>query len=827
MAFNFDTFGQTPETTQNKSGGFDFNTFGTTQETNPNITADQKSAQTYGATFPAVTGESPLKAGLKALGNIPSSAIGLVKGIGSAILHPIQTIKGIGGVAVGGVQKLIPGQQAQEEQFNQFTTILKDRYGSLENLQRTATNDPFGFGTDILGVLQGGAAIAGKTAQLNKVLSAVAKTVTKPVAKTAGAITKGVQKTTKFGVSQATGLNPETITNIIDNPQAFSQEALKTATRQNLGSSVKEAIDTRLDNLSDIGSGYNTIRETPSVVTIPQGTVESVLNKYGIKVVDGKVKITAEAKPLTSADKIALEDFINVYGNEQQLSSNAFLNARQGLSQLSKYDAAKTGNLTPIARELRGIYDDFGKTQIKGLKELDELYAPEVKQLSQIKKDYLTPTGEFKDGAINKIANLTGVGKEQVLNRLEKIVPGVEQRIKIVKAAEDIEKASGLKVGTYARGALQTGALVFGAATGNIPVIITAIVSSPEIAVKLLKAYGYTNKTAQPIIKTLYGMANDVNNFRLPGQFQKYVEDYIKNPKLGMSIEDITQRTEPPITKLSTANNNIQPKTSNKNIPPNISQPKVESSIIKGIQKTDNQGRLYSEGKVKLDDLTLSEDGISTAKYNISQGNLSKTREPITVFIDKDTGQKSLISGYHRFIEAKNKGLKELDAKYYYGKLNNDNVSISPKTEFLKSTQSSLLQEAKKYKTAEEFVNNQNIIYHGTPEKFSKFDTLKSEGNATWFTADKNEILSGKSGAVQGQGQKMNIMERYVKPNLKLATPEQANKLYTDQLIGEGYRGVKYPAYEGQPEWTKLFYPNEDTITKSQLTDIWKKANKK
>ena len=273
---------------------------------------------------------------------------------------------------------------------------------------------------------------------------------------------------------------------------------------------------------------------------MPQGTVQSVLKKYGIEVVDGKVKSTAEAKPLTTADKTALEDFINVYGNEPQLSSNAFLNARSGLSQLSKYDAAKTGNLNVIARDLRGVYDDLGKGQIKGLSELDAQYAPEVKALNQIKKDYLTATGEFKDGAINKIANLTGAGKDQILNRLEQIVPGVTQRIKLVKAAEDIEKASGLKVGTYARAGLG----VFGVSTFNIPAILTAIIASPEVAVRLLKAYGYTKKTAEPITRALYGMANDVNNFRLPGGMQNYISEYIKNPKAGMSIEDIT-RSQP------------------------------------------------------------------------------------------------------------------------------------------------------------------------------------------------------------------------------------------------------------------------------------------
>jgi len=145
------------------------------------------------------------------------------------------------------------------------------------------------------------------------------------------------------------------------------------------------------------------------------------------------------------------------------------------------------------------------------------------------------------------------------------------------------------------------------------------------------------------------------------------------------------------------------------------------------------------------------------------------------------------------------------------------------------TTPSPLIQEAKKYKTAEEFVKSQPVIYHGTPAKFEKFDISISEGGATWFTSSKKEIVSGEAGAVQSAGQKLNIMERYPKSDLKLATRELEDKFMTDQLIQQGYRGVKYPAetakgYESA-EWTKLWFPNEDTITKSELTDIWKEAD--
>jgi len=514
----------------------------------PVATADERSASQYGATFPSVTGENPLVAGAKATGNIPSSAFNLGKNVLSAVMNPIDTLSGIGNTVLGGINRgieKVTGYQVEKgasgEQrnatFDALASALKERYGSLENLQRTATNDPFGFGSDVLGVIDLGAGAFGQTARLANIESRLAQAVTRPATAVIDATRTAASKATKFGVSQATGLSPETIANVVETPSAFKASAIAENTRANLASSVKETIDARLENLSDIGSGYETIRKSPGIVEVKpvqvileDGTpkitsLEQILSDNGIKLVDGKVKMTSESLPMSATDRTALEDFIGTYGNEKTLSNNAFLNTRQELSRLAKYEEGKTGNLQRLSRELRDYYDSLGKDQITGLKDLDAKYAPEVGELKQIKKDYLQANGEFKDGAINKIANLSGKGKDQVLARLEAIQPGVTQRIKVLKAAEDIEASSGLKVGTYAR----VGTTGLGVATGNIPLIIASILAVPEVAVPLIRAYGVTANKAGPIVEILKRMANDVNGFRMAGQILPYVQSYLNN----------------------------------------------------------------------------------------------------------------------------------------------------------------------------------------------------------------------------------------------------------------------------------------------------------
>lgn len=146
-----------------------------------NTLKEQRSALETRAFFPARTGESPMKAGLKAAGNLFSSAGTLAFNIGSAILNPIQTVKGVGLLAKGVGEKLgreilertpvktkveqVPEGEA-EQIFNLVSDSLKERFGSLEAAQRTATNDPLGFAFDVVPILSG-LGITTKVSRLN------------------------------------------------------------------------------------------------------------------------------------------------------------------------------------------------------------------------------------------------------------------------------------------------------------------------------------------------------------------------------------------------------------------------------------------------------------------------------------------------------------------------------------------------------------------------------------------------------------------------------------------------------------------------------------
>lgn len=98
-----------------------------------------------------------------------------VSGIAQAAAHPGQTLKALGGLASGIVQKAIPGEQENEKFANALGEIVKNRYGSLENFKNTVLEDPVGFLSDASILLTGGGAAVSKLGQVSKI-GQVAKT---------------------------------------------------------------------------------------------------------------------------------------------------------------------------------------------------------------------------------------------------------------------------------------------------------------------------------------------------------------------------------------------------------------------------------------------------------------------------------------------------------------------------------------------------------------------------------------------------------------------------------------------------------------------------
>lgn len=146
----------------------------------------------------------------------------------------------------------------------------------------------------------------------------------------------------------------------------------------------------------------------------------------------------------------------------------------------------------------------------------------------------------------------------------------------------------------------------------------------------------------------------------------------------------------------------------------------------------------------------------------------------------------------------------------------------------LSTTRQSLLQEARKYKSAEEFVKKSELqkVYHGSRVS----DVIEKEGfkimpDRSAGAYGDGIYLSTKKNDASGYTVKGGVVEAYLPKNIKLfeARSTEPFTVNTKKLIAEGYDGVKTKLPSGAENIT-IFDPSI-IKTKSQLTDIWKQAN--
>lgn len=535
---------------------------------NPSSTANSQS-QEGGAWFKSSPDDSPVTAGLKALGNTPQSAGNFIKGL---ISGPLNIPKQIGEIGSqfselskesGGAGKAIINT-LKEAPMAAVKTLVPEGVrqaatGDIAGATKSFTEDPFGQAAPVVLAAEGGAKladnIASKSAMADYVKNIgenykepIPKPTTKysdafgksvemvasPVTKTAGLIGKALPSIGGIGtslVSHLTGLDPQTVGQIISNPSEFSKIKQEAMSRQSLASDFSNAIDNFIETKKDTGTEYGAIRTMDKPVQVPPNFIQDTLGEFKLGLKKGKVVADTTSLTRNPADIKAVQNFVDNWGKKTSLTPEEYLNMRKDIEGIAKHgkdigtniDAQKVG---------KRLYDQanekIGK-QIPGLRELDAKMSPQIEQFKQIKKDFLNPDGTFKDGAISKISNAAGRGKENLLARMEELSPGITQRIKILKAVEDIQHASGLKVGNYTQAGLKTAGLI---GSGLPGFLIAQILTSPEMAVPILRKAGYIGAKASSVIEALKFIVGDVPNKAVKaGAFN---QDALKSRSTGL-----------------------------------------------------------------------------------------------------------------------------------------------------------------------------------------------------------------------------------------------------------------------------------------------------
>lgn len=851
-----------------------------------------------GPAFPASPTDNGFVAGLKAVGNLPGSAYNFGKGVIQS-LNPFQTAGNVGnigsqfgdlsntegtgnaildiikGLPQATLDTLVPSgvREAVSGVAGSLTNDTIGKSSDLTNAAQTFTNDPFGQAAPLVLAAEGGAKFADRFAGGNAAAAdaivqkggtfnvapngdvvnpgrysgafdKTVSTVAKPVLDTVGKVAALPVAVGRSVVSHLTGLNPETISAIVSDPGSFTKLQREAATRPSVAASFKGALDSLFKTNSDTGAEYQPYRDITTPVSVPENFITDTLNKYGIKITDGKIVADTNSITRNPTDIRGLQNFYDNWGGKTQLTPNEFLNMRSDLSKLSKFESpiGKSAPLETVSRTLRQEANNTIRPQIPGLKELDARTSPLIEQVKQARKDFLNGDGTFKDGAANKIANSLGAGKENLLGRMEAVSPGIGKSVRVLKAVEDIQRANGIKTGTYTRGIIEGGA----ALTGNFGVVIASILTHPEVAVQILKGFGYAGKAVIPILNYLHILTGDIQTKDIPAV----------GKKLGLTPDEIKSAIEnrggDQVNKTASANNITAPTT-------NTSSRIIEDSLAQF--KKPDIGKGGQGGFVKIggkDIKTFSdfhpEDQrlLSNFADQVKQGYKPSLQEARIVRETFDQYGFRVPSSIQRLADviatARDTAEQATLEKGINAKLRPTTVSK------VASELSPLAKEAQKYKTAEEFVKAQGSpMYRGT-----KLPQAGELANADTYglAYGKGTYLAKERSFAEQYGK--NISELYPvlkKPlimsaeapkeliaQVKKDFPNWSPKFGTtgedihsyigsnadeanDYLQKLGYDGLLNAASEGSKQ-TIVFDP-ANIKTKSQLIDFYNKVKKK
>lgn len=475
---------------------------------------------------PSDTPQAPSIGGF--VGNVVQSGANFLGNTADALLHPIDTIQNIGGTAVGALQELGGQTNDNTAKFDNLKNYFVQKYGGLDNIEHSLYTDPIGVAADVsaalgiggglLGVVSKGAKlagvadtanVAGRTGEALGVASHLTNPLTLPL-KGAGALLSSGGGVLKNIGSQFTEISPKGMQDIIDHPQDYSPSAISKTSRIAVAKQVEEALQSKIAEKAETGSGYAPYKETPTAIKVAPDALDTIIRTAAkVDIADGVIKPSSTSAVRTTAELSKLQGVYNLYKPDflkGTMTSEKFLNLRTDLSDIAYNESGiKNTKLASVGENIRNTLNEEYRTQIPGLKEKDLDYSTQTEELKTLRKGFIDKEGNLTDAAISKIANAGN--KYDALSRLEQIVPGITRKLEILKTIDEIEKASGIKVGAYTKSIAEGGSIVAGLSTGNIPMIAGAItlsiLTSPKIAVPLLRLYGFNKALVSNVTANL------------------------------------------------------------------------------------------------------------------------------------------------------------------------------------------------------------------------------------------------------------------------------------------------------------------------------------
>ena len=483
-----------------------------------------------------------------AVANIPKSIGGLIGGVGSAILHPIDTVKNIGEMGIGAVAS-VPGvgnlmeNRAQSEgkqplldeskqKFGNLLNYFGQRYGGIENIKRTIAEDPAGFALDLSAVLDAGGSLVGKVGDVSKIgeLSKAGEITGKigetidPLKATAKVGGKVLGKVGDVGtrvlgesVGATTGVGYGVIKQLYKSIKAGGDQAKaaynalrgKIPTEQ-VVSDTNDALSKVYENRSNqyvSDSSKLKLKEGGNLdVKVAKDAAKSSLDELKIGV-DGSGKLDFSSRP--ALETTAIQKVYKMVSGWNDSSVEGMNNLKKAIGDYKK-NGIKLDTTDKIANKFINdttkSIDNTLKENVEGYTEMNKNYSEFSTQIEQIKKYLSLGDKGSIDSAYRKLSSIMRTNNEfrlSLVKELDSLSGG-----KILA-----EIAGGQMSELLPRGIVrgfEIGGAIMGVAEGAmLPILKAAAFTSPRIMGEFIGALGFTARQSERIAEIIKKIAPD------------------------------------------------------------------------------------------------------------------------------------------------------------------------------------------------------------------------------------------------------------------------------------------------------------------------------
>jgi len=199
---------------------------------------------------------------------------------------------------------------------------------------------------------------------------------------------------------------------------------------------------------------YAEIRKLPTQIdpTPIITDVQGILKKNGLSFDEnGQVMRAPGSKwgTLNSADlakiNTILKDIIaDADTNGGKLSVSQILDNRRNASEFAKYDATTTSDWMKVMRAIRAAIDKTAKTEVAWLREIDKNFVDKLEAFDNATRDLVYKQGENKGEFISnfnsKIKNLMNDRNSPLRGRLDEIMPELSARIEAINLIPELHR---------------------------------------------------------------------------------------------------------------------------------------------------------------------------------------------------------------------------------------------------------------------------------------------------------------------------------------------------------------------------------------------------